>query len=104
MFCIFISFFFSKYYAWKILKLCLYKGMFVLFWNQVLKYQLLIKKKKKVLKYQLNFKSFRIISLFTYLGQLRVFSSLFVIFSLSEFSFLSSIHSFCCNHAVSEQS
>jgi hypothetical protein len=40
MFCIFISFCFSKYSAWRILKLCLYKGTFVLFWNQVLNYQL----------------------------------------------------------------
>jgi hypothetical protein len=49
---------------------------------------------KKVLKYQLNFKSFRVFSLFAYLGQLAVFSSLFVIFSLPEFPFLSSIHNF----------
>jgi hypothetical protein len=61
MFCIFISLFFSKFYAWKIFKLCLYKDMSVLFWNQVL-------------KYQLNFKSFRVISLFAYLGQLGVFA------------------------------
>jgi hypothetical protein len=59
MFCIFISFFFSKYSAWKILKLCLYKGMYVLFWNQVL-------------KYQLNFKYFKVISMFAYFGQLGV--------------------------------
>jgi hypothetical protein len=68
MFCIFISFFFSKYSAWKILKFCLYKGMSVLFLNQIL-------------KYQLNFKFFRVIFMFAYWGQLEVFSSLFVIFS-----------------------
>jgi hypothetical protein len=79
------------YSAWKILKLCLYKGMLVLFWN-------------KVLKYQLNLKTFRIISLFAFLGQLGAFSSLFVIFSLPEFPFLFSIHSFCCYHMLSEQS
>jgi hypothetical protein len=57
----------------------------VLFWNQILK-------------------SFGDISLFAYLGQLEVFSSLFVIFSLLEFIFLSSIHSLCCYHTLSEQS
>jgi hypothetical protein len=61
--------------------------MSVLFWNQVL-------------KYQLNFKSFRVIFLFAYLGQLWVFSSLFVIFSLSKFHFLSSIYNFCCYHTL----
>jgi len=75
MFCIFIYFFFSKYSAWKILKLCLYKGRSVLFWNQVL-------------KYQLNLKFFRVIFLFAYLGQLEYFSSLFVILSLPKFPFL----------------
>jgi hypothetical protein len=84
MFCIFISFFFSKNSAWRILKLCLYKGTHVLFWNQVL-------------KYQLNLKSFRVISLFAYSGQLGVISSLFLIFSLLEFSFLYSIH---CSDSV----
>lgn len=64
-FCIFISFSFSKYYAWKVFKLCLYKGRSVLFWNQVL-------------NYQLNFKTIRVISLFAYLGQLWVTTSLFL--------------------------
>jgi hypothetical protein len=90
-FCVFSYFFFSKYSAWKVLKLCLYKDRSVLFWNQVL-------------KYQLNFKSFKVISLFAYLGQLGVITSLFGIFSLLEFPFLSSIHSFCCYHMLSEQS
>jgi hypothetical protein len=86
-----ISFFFSKYSAWKVLKLYQYKGRLVLFCYQVL-------------KYQLNFKSFRVIPLFAYLGQLGVISSLFVIFSLSEFPFLSSTHSLCCYHTLLEQS
>jgi hypothetical protein len=88
---IFCIFFFSKYSAWKILKRCLYKGMSVLFWNQVLKYQLI-------------FKSFEVIFLFAYLRQLGSFSFLFVIFSLLEFNFHSSIFSFCYYHMLSEQS
>jgi hypothetical protein len=39
------------------------------------------------LKYQSNFKSFKVISLFPYLGQLESFSSIFVIFFLPEFLF-----------------
>jgi hypothetical protein len=39
----------------------------------------------QVLNYQLNFKSLRVISLFIYLGQLGIFSSLFVIFFVPEF-------------------
>jgi hypothetical protein len=90
MFCIFISFIFSKYPAWKILKLCLYKCMFVLFFNQVL-------------KYQLNFKLFRVIYLFAYFGKLWIFSSLFVILYLFELTFLFSIYSFYCYYMLLEQ-
>jgi len=37
-------------------------------------------------------------------GTIMGFLSLFVIFSLTEFHFLSSIHSFCCYHMLLEQS
>jgi len=60
-------FIFFKYSDWKVLKLCIYKSRYVLFWNEVL-------------KFQLNFKS------------------------LSGFPFLSSIHSFCYCHVLTEQS
>jgi len=36
------------------------------------------------------------------LGQLGVLSSLFVVFSLLEFPFLSLFHSFYCYHTLSE--
>jgi hypothetical protein len=52
----------------------------------------------------IKFKSFKIIYLFTYLGQLRYFSSLIVIFSLSEFPFQYLILSFCYYHTLSKQS
>jgi hypothetical protein len=57
MFCIFIDLFFLKYSAWRILKLCLYKGMYVLFCNQVL-------------KCQLNFKYFRVIFFVCLFGEI----------------------------------
>jgi hypothetical protein len=58
----------------------------------------------QVLKYQLNFKSFKVIYLFAYLGQLSVISSLFIILSLPKFPFLSSIHIFYYYHTLAEQS
>jgi len=88
LFCIFVYFFFSKYSAWKVLKLCLYKGRSVS-WDEVLKYQLI-------------FKSIKVISLFAYLGQLGVFYFLFINFSLHEFHFLSSIHSLHLYHLSSD--
>jgi hypothetical protein len=52
----------------------------------------------------IKFQSFRIIFLFVYLGQLGSFSSLFLLFSILEFTFQSSIISFCCYHLLSKQS
>jgi hypothetical protein len=78
------------YSAWKVHKLFLYKDRSVLFWSSF--------------EVSIKFKSFRVIYLFAYFGQLRYFSSLLVIFSLSELSFQSSILSFCCYHTLSEQS
>jgi hypothetical protein len=61
-------FIFFKYSDWKVLKLCIYKSRYVLFWNEVL-------------KFQLNFKSFRVISQFAYLEQLRFFFPICYFFS-----------------------
>jgi hypothetical protein len=67
----------------------IYKDKSVLFWNEVL-------------KYQLNISLSKFIYLFAYLGQLWYFSVLFVIFSLFEFLFQSSILSFRCYHTLSK--
>jgi len=83
---------FIRIFAWKVLKLSLYKGGFVL---------IILKFNFEVL---IKFKSFRVIFLSAYLRQLGYFSSLFVIFSLREFPFQFSIINLCCYHTLLEQS